>query len=106
MMGWPKGKPRSAETRAKIAATMAGTCYRPETAVWPKKDPRPHQCQNPECGVTYSDLHKDHIVPKFEGGTDAPENIWYICPNCHHLKSQEERRRFRMSPEQYERYMQ
>lgn len=62
-----------------------------------------------KCGTPYPELQRDHIVPKFEGGTDDSENIWYICPNCHHLKSQAERRRMgplvaeamaRMTPEQ------
>lgn len=32
----------------------------------------------------------DHIVPKAQGGTDAPENLQSICDPCHRLKTQSE----------------
>lgn len=41
----------------------------------------------PCCGCRHPLLQKDHIVPKGEGGTDGPDNIWYICPNCHSIKT-------------------
>ena len=42
------------------------------------------------CGLDYPYLQRDHIVPKHLGGTDAPENIQELCPNCHVLKSVQE----------------
>jgi HNH endonuclease len=44
------------------------------------------------CRIPYPELHTDHIIPKMLGGKDDPDNIQWICPNCHHLKSQAERR--------------
>lgn len=35
----------------------------------------------------------DHIVPMFEGGTDAKTNLQAICTDCHKAKTQAEARR-------------
>jgi len=32
----------------------------------------------------------DHVVPKFECGTDAEENLQAICKNCHDAKTHAE----------------
>ncbi|WP_232325173.1 HNH endonuclease [Microbulbifer agarilyticus] len=32
----------------------------------------------------------DHIIPKFEGGTDADSNLEAICDPCHRKKTQQE----------------
>lgn len=32
----------------------------------------------------------DHITPKAEGGTDAPENLQAICIPCHRAKTDAE----------------
>lgn len=32
----------------------------------------------------------DHIIPKFEGGTDEPSNLQAINPECHKKKTQAE----------------
>jgi len=45
------------------------------------------------CGTPYPELQRDHIIARMDGGTDHPSNIQWLCPNCHHLKSQAERRR-------------
>jgi 5-methylcytosine-specific restriction protein A len=37
----------------------------------------------------------DHIVPKFEGGTDADDNLQSICKDCHDAKTAAEARRGR-----------
>lgn len=37
-------------------------------------------------------LHRDHIIPKFKGGSDTPDNWQYICANCHEDKTREERK--------------
>lgn len=38
----------------------------------------------------------DHIVPVFEGGTDAEFNLQSICKDCHGVKTQAEATRARM----------
>lgn len=37
----------------------------------------------------------DHVVPKFEGGTDDDGNLQSICPDCHAEKTSEEALRAR-----------
>jgi 5-methylcytosine-specific restriction endonuclease McrA len=39
------------------------------------------------CGTWRRSLHRDHIIPKFKGGGDEPENIQLICANCHEDKT-------------------
>jgi 5-methylcytosine-specific restriction endonuclease McrA len=39
------------------------------------------------CGIWRRSLHRDHIVPKFKGGGNEPENIQLICANCHEDKT-------------------
>lgn len=36
-----------------------------------------------ECGVARQYLHRHHIVPRYKGGGDEPENIKRLCANCH-----------------------
>lgn len=45
----------------------------------------------PKCGTWRYSLHRDHVVPKFKGGSDDESNVQYICANCHEDKSREER---------------
>jgi hypothetical protein len=42
------------------------------------------------CGMYRESLHRDHIIPKWAGGSHGPENIQYICANCHQDKTIEE----------------
>lgn len=44
-------------------------------------------CSNPKCGTWRHSLHRDHIVPKFRGGSDEPSNIQLLCANCHEDKT-------------------
>lgn len=44
----------------------------------------------PICGCHYPYLQKDHIIPRGECGTDNLDNIEYICPNCHWLKTHDD----------------
>lgn len=39
------------------------------------------------CGVWRAARHKDHIIPKFMGGSNAQENIQMLCANCHQDKT-------------------
>lgn len=40
-----------------------------------------------KCGTWRMSLHRDHIVPRFKGGTDDADNIQLICANCHEDKT-------------------
>lgn len=44
-----------------------------------------------KCGLWQRSLHRDHILAKCRGGLDVPENIQYLCANCHEDKSVEDR---------------
>lgn len=50
------------------------------TDLRPGRDDGCSRCKRP-----YPLLEKHHIIPLSEGGLDLPENIAYICPNCHRL---------------------
>jgi 5-methylcytosine-specific restriction endonuclease McrA len=54
-----------------------------------RRPPRPSgHC--PLCDTWRESLHEDHIVPKFKGGLDTPNNKQYICANCHEDKTRED----------------
>ncbi len=44
-----------------------------------------------DCGQYYSYLQKAHIIAKHKGGSNEPENIVLICPNCHHVRDRDDR---------------
>lgn len=48
-----------------------------------------HRCYL--CGAPADQV--DHVVPRFEGGTDDPDNLAAICVPCHALKSAAEAKR-------------
>jgi hypothetical protein len=39
------------------------------------------------CGTYRVSLHQDHVVPKCKGGSDEPDNIQWLCANCHEDKT-------------------
>lgn len=45
-------------------------------------------CQ--ECGRWRDTLHRDHVIPLWKGGPDTPDNIQYICANCHEDKTRDD----------------
>ena len=53
----------------------------------------------PKCGTWRKTLHRDHILATCKGGLDTPENIQYLCANCHENKTSEDLRGFKQSPE-------
>src|SRR6185295_7016316 len=40
-----------------------------------------------KCGVFRNSLHRDHIIPKWNGGLDEEDNVQYLCANCHEDKT-------------------
>ena len=46
----------------------------------------------PKCGVFREILHRDHIVPKWNGGLNEPSNWQLLCANCHEDKTRTEAR--------------
>src|SRR5690606_11692821 len=56
------------------------------------------QCEKCEKRVMPLVAHEvDHIIPKAEGGTDAPENLRAISKSCHRRKTLEEAKGARRS---------
>ena len=45
-----------------------------------------------KCGIFREALHRDHIIPKWNGGEDEESNVQYICSNCHDDKTRAEHR--------------
>jgi hypothetical protein len=43
----------------------------------------------PECGaeLTRDAVERDHMTPLALDGEDGPENEWYICADCHKVKT-------------------
>jgi HNH endonuclease len=41
---------------------------------------KPDRCA--VCGATVP-LHSVHVIPRSKGGKTGPENLIYLCPNCH-----------------------
>lgn len=54
------------------------------------------------CNVFRKSLHRDHIIPKFKGGTNDESNIQYICANCHEDKTREDLKGYAGTKEQRE----
>lgn len=42
------------------------------------------------CGTVRPQLQRDHIVPRFLGGSDHHSNIQYLCANCHEDKTKQD----------------
>ena len=41
----------------------------------------------PKCKTERLRLHRDHIIPKWQGGSDENNNIQRLCANCHEDKT-------------------
>ncbi len=55
------------------------------------------------CGTYRERLQRDHIVPKFEGGSNEIDNIQYLCANCHQDKTLVDIGRYKQTDEQISR---
>lgn len=55
------------------------------------------------CSTWRRTLHRDHVVPKFKGGSDDSTNIQLLCANCHEDKTALDLREWRATPEQRQR---
>ncbi len=70
-----------------------------------RKTGGPGLCQ--KCGVERISRHRDHITPRYKGielgwtpeQIEAPENIQYICANCHEDKTRQDLKGRKNSPE-------
>lgn len=43
-----------------------------------------------KCGIWRRSLHREHIIPRFKGGSDDQDNIQWLCANCHEDKTRED----------------
>ena len=53
--------------------------------VWPPRGPdiRCNRCGIPDAKELGIEMHKHHITPKSEGGSDDDENMEILCADCH-----------------------
>lgn len=58
-------------------------------------DPRRPRAKRPSgnclrCGMWRKSLHREHIIPRCKGGSEEPDNIQWLCANCHEDKTRED----------------
>ncbi len=58
--------------------------------LWEKQKGRCARCKKKLNPLAY---HIDHKVPKALGGSDSIRNLQLLCPECHMLKTQEDRKK-------------
>lgn len=92
--------PRSTGTSFGDAARLTadqrgyGTAWKKKRLAILKRDRYVCQCTRcKEQDVVRAAGEVDHIIPKFEGGTDADDNLQSINTDCHKLKTAEESKR-------------
>lgn len=61
-------------------------------AVYQKFGGRCAYCGKP---IDFKDMQVDHVVPKFDGGTDDISNLFPTCRRCNHYKRAETLESFR-----------
>src|SRR5689334_17344662 len=82
-MSWTKGRPTLDRTARERTLRKHPTCHCPGC---------------PACttrGCTKPSTEDDHVVPWFEGGTDADHNHQGMCSPCHSIKTKAEAARAR-----------
>jgi 5-methylcytosine-specific restriction endonuclease McrA len=79
--------------RCRICATTRERSNPYTTSAWRQLSlmvvQRDRQCVR--CGSGFL-LSAHHVIPRAEGGPDAPENLVALCASCHGRESAEERR--------------
>ena len=58
--------------------------------LWEKQKGRCARCKKK---LNVHAYHIDHKVPKALGGSDSIRNLQLLCPECHMLKTQEDRKK-------------
>ena len=48
------------------------------------------QCAGCKTEFLFKIMEVDHVVPRSRGGTDHPENLQLLCPNCNRIKGDRE----------------
>ena len=48
------------------------------------------QCAGCKIEFLFKIMEVDHVVPRSRGGTDHPENLQLLCPNCNRIKGDRE----------------
>jgi 5-methylcytosine-specific restriction protein A len=77
----PCGQGRERDTRPTASERGYGTDWRKLRATMPKTP-----CAI--CGAPWvPGMHLDHIIPRAEGGTDAPSNLQWVHRRCHSAKT-------------------
>lgn len=97
-----EGRQRIAEARRREWAALSEDerterIYRLRVRDIGTVDPRRPRARRPSgpcqsCGTHRKSLHREHIVPRWKGGTEDPENIQWFCANCHEDKTREDNR--------------
>ncbi len=87
-----RGRSRCPECAKKREAARGSAHKRGYGKGW-SKTRASHLAQEPLCslclldGKTVEAVEVDHIIPKAEDGTDAPENLQSLCKSCHSAKT-------------------
>ncbi|MCP4481011.1 MAG: HNH endonuclease [Planctomycetaceae bacterium] len=71
---------------------MGGGASSPEWRARAKEAKARDNYQCVECGVAET-LETDHIIELSRGGSNEFDNLQTLCKECHHLKTQKNRRR-------------
>lgn len=102
-----KGRVVSEETKAKLRAIRKAEWDRMDETERALRiatlqvreagvtDPRRHYARRPsgdcrKCNTWRRTLHRDHVIPRWKGGSDEPSNIQWICANCHEDKTRQD----------------
>ena len=48
------------------------------------------KCAGCKIEFLFKIMEVDHVVPRSRGGTDHPENLQLLCPNCNRIKGDRE----------------
>lgn len=60
--------------------------------IWSRTDGRCYYCG---CSLEFSTFHRDHVVPRAQGGSSAVQNLVASCPRCNLAKAKKTPEEFR-----------